>query len=513
MAGFADGFKDGFGMVGQLKDRQLKKDQLEKAQSNADRTFGLEERKLEQTGSYNAGQLELKRGEAKTKSELDRIRLSTAKVNAETAQITAGTAEAKQARLDNPESPESQKIQADIASSKAATEKSQAETGKTVEGTLLAKTNRESQEAALRADWVLKLSEGYSAGSVDEQNSTDTQVAQINENIELNKGTRFDLLDISSTVKAEGRAETAQFFQDFAAGMNPSPSNRVMQSLSDTLGVNKSKSLGREITEEFTNAPEWMQGMRVKSQGLWDVKAGREGNLSGTMFVFVENEKGEEFPYFPPLTQSRTMSDSKALNLTLDESMQAVAAQHHMIRAIGPAVRPRVKQARIRALYGNYEGDNGEESFQTKVSAIAETNRKAIMGGDNTVNLFQVSQDMASLPAGTELDATQMAKMRRNIEEGLLFNVDAKPAQDRVQAWIEQTTPILKSAPVPFAVKGSGKETLGELIPEEKWSPQLLSMLNGYYDEVKNPKTGAVETVITDPDALVKVLKKTGWMQ
>ena len=511
--GFADGFRTGYGLIADNQDRELKKTQLENAQSNADRNFGAAEKDRRETAAYRAEDLRIKNINAGADAEYKLGQLGIQETKANTANLTAQMKKTEQDRLNDPNSPESKKIQADIASSKAATEKSQAETGETVEGTLLAKTNRESQEAALRADWVLKLSEGYSAGSVDERNSTDTQVAQINENIELNKGTRFDLLDISSTVKAEGRAETAQFFQDFAAGMNPSPSNRVMQSLSDTLGVNKSKSLGREITKEFTNAPEWMQGMRVKSQGLWDVKAGREGNLSGTMFVFVENEKGEEFPYFPPLTQSRTMSDSKALSLTLDESMQAVAAQHHMIRAIGPAVRPRVKQARIRALYGNYEGDNGEESFQTKVSAIAETNRKAIMGGDNTVNLFQVSQEMASLPAGTELDATQMAKMRRNIEEGLLFNVNAKPAQDRVQAWIEQTTPILKSAPVPFAVKGSGKETLGELIPEEKWSPQLLSMLNGYYDEVKNPRTGAVETVITDPDALVKVLKKKGWMQ
>ena len=98
----------------------------------------------------------------------------------------------------------------------------------------------------------------------------------------------------------------------------------------------------------------------------------------------------------------------------------------------------------------------------------------------------------------------------------MLWGVPKESGLDRVQAWIETTTPILKSAPIPEgyvkSIQASNPNigaisVLTDIIPEEKWSPQLLSALNGYFDQDK--KTGVI--TITDEEALTRFLNKDKW--
>ncbi len=55
------------------------------------------------------------------------------------------------------------------------------------------------------------------------------------------------------------------------------------------LGLNNSKALGKEITSEWENAPQWMRnkgGLRVESQGLYNVRADQQGKLTGDLYVW-----------------------------------------------------------------------------------------------------------------------------------------------------------------------------------------------------------------------------------
>ena len=95
-----------------------------------------------------------------------------------------------------------------------------------------------------------------------------------------------------------------------------------------------------------------------------------------------------------------------------------------------------------------------------------------------------------------------MARMKRRIEEQILFGAREEPTQTRARKWLSETYSALVSAPTP-----DGKNTLSDLINEDQWSPQLISALAPYYDE---DDEGNV--VMTDPTALTLELVKKGYL-
>ena len=132
MSGFTDGFRTGYGIVSDAKDRELKKTQLENAQSNADRNFGAAEEDRKSTAAYRAEDLRIKNINAGADAEYKLGQLGIQKTQAETANVTAKTAQTKSDRLNDPNSPESKKLIADIAAQEAATASSGAATKKQI---------------------------------------------------------------------------------------------------------------------------------------------------------------------------------------------------------------------------------------------------------------------------------------------------------------------------------------------------------------------------------------------
>lgn len=512
MTGFAQGFRDGWGLVDNAKNNQLKKDQLEQSVINDDRDYSLAKQAAIDTAAYRKADLGIKQTSANNASALAIQRATNAGVVAGTNSINANIAKTKQDNLADPNSLERQELEATINAKKESTNASKASTEKLEQETKVATSQNLQTEAAIR------LSNLWKTAKTADGRASDAFADEVAETYAANKGTMFNLGTILADTTTQGKQEIGVYMEDVRNGLDPIMSNNVKRAFSQSLGLNDSAAIGRQITSDWENAPEWVKKSKsrhmVKSQGLWDVSTGKDGNLNGLLYVLFEDENGDEYPYFPPLTAQRNNTDNKSLDLNLTTVTEVVAAQAHMGNSIKPLLKPMVKQARIREKYGNRTGDNGEDKFQKTVSTILETNRKAHQNGDNTYNLFGMTAEMSSLPPSTQLSETQIAEMKNNIEERLLFGAKVVPDQVRVEAWLESTTAQLKSSPFAPVEELTGKEkrkangsaparNLSDLIPEEKWTPQVVSELQGYYNE---------EGEIDDQEGLTKILSKAGWL-
>ena len=147
---------------------------------------------------------------------------------------------------------------------------------------------------------------------------------------------------------------------------------------------------------------------------------------------------------------------------------QAAAGTSYYIQQVGPAIKPVVKQARIMAKFGNDSGDNGVATFNQRVTAELESNRKAIQNGASTSN-FIVDQALTKEQA---LSEEQMAKMKSNIEERILFGAQVQPKQVMVNKWLDETKAALTQQKIPVS---KNKFFSLSSIPDEDWSPQLIS--------------------------------------
>jgi len=518
--GFADGFRTGYGLVADKQDRELKKTQLENAQSNADRNFGAAEKDRSETAAYRAEDLRIKNINAGADAEYKAGQLGIQETNANTALINAQMKKTEQDRLNDPNSPESKKLIAEIAAKEAATASSVASTNKTNQETDLAIENNVSTQAAIRLD---NLSKQLALRGDRSSGETEALIQQV---MDENKGTQFDITTMFTDSTQRGFQELGALFQDMSAGLNPVPSNTAMEAISQGLGINKSAGIGRQITSDFVNAPEWMhdKDLVIESQGLYNVStelyqdnAGQsKNNLKGDLYVWTKDASGKEYPYFPPVTANRQTVDQKSLALDMTEVVQGLSAKAYMANALAPQLKKPTELARIRARYGNKADPSGVEAFQQRVTAKVNSTISAIKKGSNTMNFMGVTPDMSKLPAGTDLDQAGVAELSRNIEQEILWGVPKESGLDRVQAWIETATPVLKSAPIPEGYVQSIKKSnpnagnisvMTDIIPEEKWSPQLLSALNGYFDQIE--ETG--EVVITDEEALTRFLNENKW--
>lgn len=495
MVGFADGFKTGFGLMEGVKDREFKEKRLDEDMKYRADTDAA-------TAEYRAEDLRIKGERQKSDASLAGQRAATAAVqantaatNAEAALVNANTAASKQADLTNPESIEYKKGESEIAENEAQTEKYSAEAQ--------ALENQQNRfNAALNVSQLYELSLN-SDGMYDSK-----QLERIEAMYQANKGSGFfNLGTLASDVHQRGTQEISGYMADVAAGLDPVMSDSVARAFTTQLAIDSSAAVGRQIDQTFVNAPEgWKgRGYQVKSQGLFDASmSGAEGNLNGELFVEIANKNDPDDVqfYFPPLTSSRSFVDSKPLDIKMEDIDKPLAGSAYLIQQVGPEIKPAVKQARIKAKFGDDKGDNGVDKFEARVAAILESNRKAIQNGSNTNSLIGGGAEFAELTRQQQLSEPEMAKMKRRIEEQILFGAREEPTQTRARKWLSETYSLLESAPTP-----NDKGTLGSLIKKDQWSPQLISALAPYYD-----KDDDDNVVITDPVALTAELVRKGYL-
>lgn len=495
MTGFTDGFRTGYGLVSDVKDRELKKTQLENAQSNADRNFGAAEEDRKSTADYRAEDLRIKNINAGADAEYKLGQLGIQATQAETANVTAKTAQTKSDRLNDPNSPESKKLIAEIAAKEAATASSVAATSKTTQETSVSAGQQKRFQAATNVDSVYKYADN-SNGLYDSQTLLDVE-----KKYQENKGTGiFNFGTLSADVHQRGTQEIGTFLQDSAAGLDPLMSPSIKRAFTTALNIDSSAAIGRTVDQTFKNAPVALQNGKYKivGQGIHSATVSK-GKVGGQLFVEVvnsEDPKDRQF-YFPPLTESRSYIDSDNIQLNVEDVMSGVAGAAHFIQNVGPAIKPLVKQARILTKYGNDEGDNGVQNFQAEVSKILESNRKAIQNGSNTGSLIGVSSEFTKLTRDQQLTDLKMADMKVLIEERLLFGAEERPRQEEVERWLAETEVAVKGA----TFDDSG-QTLGQIISEDQWSPQLISSLNAHFDG-EQP---------SNPAELIRELKAKGYL-
>jgi hypothetical protein len=493
--GFAEGFRSGFGLISDVKDRELKRDQIE-----ADQEYKRQQ--ASDLKAYREEDLKIKRASQQSDSLLAGLRAQTAQKQAENAGISgqaallnAQTSKINAKNATNPESIDYKKGLSEIAENEAQTEKYESDTNRI--------NNQEN-----RFNAAVNVSSIYDMASNADGIYGNAQLDRVAEMYQQNKNSGFfNLGTVASDVHMRGTQEIQGFLADVAQGRDPEMSDNVLRAFTTALALDSSAAVGRELDSSFVNAPDAMRnsGYEVVSQGLFSANvSGSNGEVNGQLFVEVQNrdDPSDVQFYFPPLTESRSNISSQNLNLTLDEVSQAAAGSAYFIQNVGPSIKPLVKQARIKAKFGNSQGDNGVEKFEARVQGILESNRKAIQNGSNTSSLIGGSPEFAELNREQQLSEQQMSNMKRRIEEQILFGAEEKPTQTRAKEWLQETYTALLSAPTP-----EGKSTLNNLIPEEQWSPQLISALAPYYD-----KDDEGRVIIKDPVALAAELARKGYI-
>jgi len=463
MAGFADGFRSGFGLISDVKDRELKRDQVE-----ADAAY--RKRQADDLAAYREEDLRIKDAAQKSAAGLDALRLSTAQTQAETARISAETAKKKAKDATDPTTPEYKKIMSEIAENKAqeANFESQADERNQ-------KLSRETGAFALQ-----DLAKYAEAGSLNGHGPE--ELAAIAKLVETTENSKFHGVGyITSPLTRRGLSAVNGFMADIAAGNPAEMTPQLRSAFGAALGLNTSAAVGRQIDESFINAPDWMKGkgLRVKSQGLHEVGTVDGQNLGGTLYVLAEDADGNQYPYFPPLTAQRNFADNKPLDLRVDDALTAMAGTAHMIQELGPQIERDVRAAKIYTDYG------GKKDFDAAVNAKLETIRKGIQSGATPTQsvLYGNELGMANATVSEKLSMTKTEEYRRAVEHDMLFGpTDDSSEQFKIQEWFEATSSALASAPVP---KGVEAKNLGELMNRSNasFNYQNASILQGYYNE------------------------------
>ena len=486
---FADGFRSGFGLVSNVQDRELKRDQLE-----ADSLYKTQQ--ADDLRAYREEDLEIKRAAQKSKAGIDALTAGTARINAETASTKANTAQTIADNKTNPESIEYKTGLSEIAENKAQENKNIAETDRI--------TGEERRyNAAVNYNSVFQYAE-------QADGIYDTEVlGKIEKAYQENKGAGiFNFGTAMADITRRGQQEIAGFMSDLSQGRNPQMSDTLLRAATTTLQLDASAAVGRSIDSSFVNAPEGYRnkGYQIQSQGLFNATAtGADADLTGNLVVEIVNENDSDDVqfYFPPLTEGRSYIDSKPVSINMGDFSDAEAGTAYMVQNTYKVMKPAVKSARIMAKYGDNRGNNGKAEFDSEVTAILNSNISAIKTGGNTANLYGGgNEDFLKLSRDQMISQPEVEKMRARIEERLLFGAREEPMQTRARKWLNETYSALLAAPA-----ADGSPQLGQLIPEDQWSPQLISALAPYYDVGKDGKT-----FVKDSAALNRFLTSKGYM-
>ena len=486
---FADGFRSGFGLVSNVQDRELKRDQLE-----ADSLYKTQQ--ADDLRDYREEDLSIKRAAQKSKAGLDALNAEIALLNAGTASTKATTAQTVADNKTNPESIEYKKGLSEIAENKSQENKYNAEADRI--------TGEERRyNAAVNYNSVFQYAE-------QADGIYDTEVlGKIEKAYQENKGTGiFNFGTAMADITRRGQQEIAGFMSDISQGRNPEMSDTMLRAATTTLQLDASAAVGRSIDSSFVNAPEGYRnkGYQIQSQGLFNATAtGADADLTGNLVVEIVNQNDPDDVqfYFPPLTGGRSYIDSEPLSINMSDFSDAYAGTAYMVQNTYKVMKPAVKSARIMAKYGNNKGSNGKAAFDSEVTAILNSNISAIKTGGNTTNLYGGgNEEFLSLSRDQMISKEETEKMRARIEERLLFGAREEPMQTRARKWLKETYTALLAAPA-----ADGSSQLGQLIPEEQWSPQLISALAPYYDVDKTGKA-----FVKDSAALNRFLTSKGYM-
>jgi hypothetical protein len=486
---FADGFRSGFGLISDVQDRQLKRDQIE-----ADSLY--KKQQSDDLKEYRKEDLSIKRAAQESKAGLDALTTEIALLNAKTASTKAATAQTVADNKTNPESIEYQKGLSEINENKATAAKLKAE-GDRISG------EERRYNAAVNYNSVFQYAE-------QADGIYDTEVlGKIEKAYQENKGTGiFNFGTAMADITLRGQQEIAGFMSDMSQGRNPEMSDTMLRAATTTLQLDASAAVGRSIDSSFVNAPEGYRnkGYQIQSQGLFNATAtGADADLTGNLVVEIVNQNDPDDVqfYFPPLTGGRSYIDSKPVSINMGDFSDAYAGTAYMVQNTYKVMKPAVKSARIMAKYGNNKGSNGKAAFDSEVTAILNSNINAIKTGGNTTNLYGGdNEEFLALSRDQMISKEETEKMRARIEERLLFGAREEPMQTRAKKWLKDTYSALLAAPA-----AAGSPQLGQLIPEDQWSPQLISALAPYYDADETGKA-----FVKDPAALKRFLTSKGYM-
>ena len=475
MAGFADGFRSGFGMINDVKDRELRRDTLE-----ADKAY--KEKTGTDLAAYRAEDLRIKDAAQQSDAGLAGLRASTAQqqalnagVSGQAALLNAETASVDAANATNPESIDYKKGLSEISENNAQEENYRSQADERDQ-------KIDMQKGALNVQQIYdyaKTSKTNGLGPEDYQRIS----SLIDEN--ESQGS-FNLGYLTSPQTARSMAAIKTFMGDMASGANAEMTPELRAAFGGALGLNKSAAIGREIDESFVNAPDWMKGkgLRLKGQGLHEVGSSDGANLTGTLYVLAEDSEGNAFPYFPPLTATRNFADNQPLNLEFGEASQVIAGTAHMINQVGPNISRDVRAAKIHTMYG------GNKDFDAAVTAKMETVRKGIQSGASPTQ----SALYGNIEGGTVSEKMAFAKtdgFRRDIEHEMLFGpTDDTSEQFKIADWYDKTKSLLASASLPKGIKAAN---IGDIMSQRnaEFNYQNASILQGYYDEDGNIEDAA----------------------
>lgn len=488
--GFAEGFQQGFGLMEGAAQRRAQREKMQLDEDFRREQLDFQKEQQQDLQAYREKDLGIKELTAEQTANLKVLQSEIAKSQAATNETKAETALLEQQQLTDPNSLASQKKQAELAKLKSETEQRNLETKTT------ANNNSEFDNAVI-------LNKLYEI-STRTKNSPlgESELAEYAKGVNaLTGGGRFDLGFILNPATEDSMREIQNFVQNLADGSNPEMTPQVVGAFDDMLGIGKSAAVGRVLDESFINAPDWMKDgkHKVVSQGLHEVGSYDGKKFSGTLYVMVQNqESGEVYPYFPPLTSNRSNASNQPLNLTFNEAMQATAGTAHMIRSVAPELEQHAKQAKIKEMFGDRKGNSGVDKFNAAVDRRLEEVRRGIQSGASPSSLAFMP-NMEGATVSEKLDYAATDENRRKIEHEILYGPQNKKQDNvRVNEWFQETSQALNNAPLPNGFKTN----LGGII-KGQWTPQNVSILQGYYDSDGN---------ISDEKGLIQALQKLNFL-
>tara|TARA_B110000238_G_C16130813_1_gene441351 strand:- start:1710 stop:3281 length:1572 start_codon:yes stop_codon:yes gene_type:complete len=506
--GFADGFKDGFGLVNDVIDRKNKQNNVEDAAKTQKTQFGLtlDQQKAEAkaTAAFQAEKLGFMQDEKTRATQRGLIQDEIAQISAGTARIKAKTAaEIEADRTD----PDSNAYQLEVAQLAASKEKNKED----IRVNKVNVKNQHNQDSAVRINNL--LTNIYDSKGI----YSDALYDETMEAIKLNEGSDFSVNYLGSNEAKEDVAVLDAFIQGMSAGGEVEANPEVLSAFDNVLNLKQGVNLGQVIDQEFVNAPLAMRAggefgdYKIVSQGLFSLGnmtpapvngAVQPAAIGGTLYVLTENSKGEKVPYFPPLTSGRSMANGAPLTIKLDDAFAAVAGKAYMVQQVTDALTPVVERANIKGNYGASDGSNGVTAWNKAVNDRLATNIKGLQGG--STNIF-VGSDRG-LTNEQQLQPAELDKMRERIAKQMVYGKRKMPEQKFVEEWLAAEESALKGFRVK-GTKGRAEKTLGEIIPPNAWNPQLISALSTQIGDGEPDADGAATSKLVDPAEFLKQMK------
>lgn len=390
--GFADGFRTGYGLVADNQDRELKKTQLENAQSNADRNFKATEDERRVRRGERAADLDRQTQNEKLTAEYrqgisdyNRDRLAQQKTDSDWAKDPTNPA-----NIDSLKN--SQTTRDYQASITAKNQQDTASKRKQEEGI-------ESEVAyAGKLDSYVKYLEKMQSGQIPANEETRETLASLYPT--GRKGILDPLHAVNPQTLEDGQA-LGQVFSAMAQGVEVDKAP-VTQAIETMLRSNNTRQVGTEVNAANTpNAGSWNgRGFTIKSKkvnGDWTVS---NGELRATVDVTIINDRKQEAVYQAPVTVGRSGSGGEPANIKTQDLIDASAGFFKYSQTMSP-----FKDEIIESNKRLYDLENGQGSFDILVNKsmskfIADSQKDAYREEPSPIRGMtygQMAQDTSAL--------------------------------------------------------------------------------------------------------------------